>query len=95
FIEHDSAGNIVHVCADPMATIVPLINRVTYRNPDGTPLVDAQGRDLSPFGSPLLEPVGIDSATYIDLIADGMENYIFDDASGKPVKRTATNAQAA
>lgn len=78
FIEHDEAGNIVHVCGDPEATIVPLVNRVTFNGPDGKPLKDADGAALSSFGSKLLDPVGIDEATYSELVSGGANNYTYD-----------------
>jgi hypothetical protein len=77
FIEHDSAENICHVCADPGATIVPLVNRVVFSKPDGTPYRDASGHDLSPYGFTLVDPVGIDSATYALLLKDGMSKYTY------------------
>jgi hypothetical protein len=86
FIEHDSQENIVHACADPTATITPLVNRVTFRKQDGSPMQDEQGRDLSPYGFPLVEPVGIDQATYESLVDGGLDNYTYDLTSGT-VKR--------
>jgi hypothetical protein len=93
FIEHDSAENIFHVCADPGATIVPLINRVTFNKPDGTPNKDANGNPLSPANLPLLDPVGIDAATYTLLLKDGMSNYTYDQTTKTVVKKaTAPSA---
>jgi hypothetical protein len=79
FLEHDSDGNIYHVCANPMATIVPLINVVSLKNADGTPKV-------------LAEPVGIDEATYNILTTDGMSNYTFDATTEKIVKKVVPSA---
>ncbi len=87
FIEHDSAGNIFHVCADPGATIVPLVNRVTFNKKDGVPNADASGNPLSPANLPLLDPVGIDAATYDLLISGGMTNYTYDQATQTVVKK--------
>ena len=87
FIEHDEAGNIVHVCGDPSITIVPLINRVTFNDKDGKPLKDTGGTDLSPFNSKMLDPVGVDKATYDAVMAAGMDKYTID-ATGKVVART-------
>lgn len=78
FIEHDTQGNICHACADPNATIVPLINRVVFNKADGTPNKDADGKDLSPSGYPLAEPIGVDATTYNSLIADGINKYTCD-----------------
>lgn len=81
FIEHDVAGNIVHVCADPMATMVPLVHRVQFNDANGAPLKDTEGNDLSPFNSKMLEPVEVDETQYNQLMADGAENYTFDSAT--------------
>lgn len=81
FVEHDGAGNIVHVCCDPEATIVPLINRVVFNDSNGNPLRDADGADLSPYGCKLIDPVGVDAATYNALIADGLDKYTCDPTS--------------
>lgn len=89
FIEHDEAGNIVHACGDPEATIVPLVNRVVFSDTNGNPLKDAQGAALSPYGSKLLDPVGIDEATYNSLIVDGAGNFTFDGT--KVVRKAAAN----
>lgn len=89
FIEHDAAGNIVHVCGDPEATIVPLINRVVFNGPDGNPLKDAEGDFLSPFNSKLLDPVGIDKATFDALTSAGPDKYQFD--GDKVVLRTVAS----
>ena len=89
FIEHDEAGNIVHACADPMATIVPLINRVVFNDSNGNPLKDADGSEISPYSSKLLEPTGIDAAAYEALIAGGLENYLCD-----PVTQAITRKEA-
>lgn len=78
FIEHDSAGNIVHVCSDPQATIVPLINRVTFSDVNGNPLKDAQGNDLSPYGAPLRDPLGINQETFNRLMSEGATSYTCD-----------------
>jgi hypothetical protein len=90
FIEHDEAGNIVHVCADPEATIVPLVNRVTFNGPDGNPLKDPTGAALSPFGSKLLDPAGIDEATFNELMSQGAGEFTFD--GNKVVKKAVANA---
>ncbi|WP_213805768.1 hypothetical protein [Granulicella sp. dw_53] len=74
FLEHDSTGFIYHVCADPDASIVPLINRVLPLNADKTPVA-------------LSLPVGIDVATYSTLVTDGMDKYTFDSATNTIVKR--------
>lgn len=87
FIEHDEAGNIVHVCGDPEATIVPLVNRVVFNSASGNPLKDAQGAALSPYGSKMLDPVAIDEATYNTLVTDGAGNFIY---NGTQVVRKAT-----
>ncbi len=79
FLEHDEAGDIYHAGADPMATIVPLINRISVKNPDGT-------------AHPLAEPVGIDLATYDTLIAGGLESYRYDAAAGAIVKKEVASA---
>jgi len=71
FIEHDEAGNIVHACADPMATIVPLVNRVIFNDSSGNPLRDTDGGELSPYGSKLLEPTET-------ITSGGLENYLCD-----------------
>ena len=91
FIEHDEAGNIVHACADPLITIVPLVNRVTFRDAKGIDLKDADGKDLSPFGSKLLDPVGVDQTTYNSLISDGLDTYTFDVTSRSVTKKAAAN----
>ena len=92
FIEHDSAENICHVCADPAATIVPLVNRVAFSKADGTPYKDASGNDLSPYGLVLADPVGIDAATYNTLMAEGMQNFTYDTATKTVVKKVAPSA---
>ncbi|MCU1251543.1 MAG: hypothetical protein JWQ49_4572 [Edaphobacter sp.] len=91
FIEHDSAENICHVCADPGATIVPLVNRVAFSKSDGTLYKDASGNDLSPYGLILAEPVGIDAAAYDTLLAEGMQNFTYDTATQTVVKKPATS----
>jgi hypothetical protein len=78
FIEADTAGNICHVCADPVATIVPLVNRVLFSDASGAPLKDASGNDLSPQGSPLVLPVGISADTYARIRDGGIDNFTFD-----------------
>jgi len=85
FIEHDDAGNIVHACADPAITMVPLINRVTFNDASGNPLKDANGTDLSPYGSKLAEPIGVDEATYTMLVAKGLDKYACDTATNNQV----------
>lgn len=92
FIEHDSAETIFHVCADPNATIVPLDNRVTFNKADGTPNVAADGTPLSPNNLPLLDPVGIDAATYALLIKDGMSEYRYNPTISAVEKRPASGA---
>ncbi|HVJ09786.1 MAG TPA: hypothetical protein VM554_15520 [Acidisarcina sp.] len=77
FLEYDSGGNIVHVCGDPTITIVPLINRVEYKDANGNPLVDASGAPLSGSDHPMQEPVGIDQATHDMLIANGLDKYTY------------------
>jgi hypothetical protein len=89
FIEHDEEGNIVHVCGDPEATIVPLVNRVVFGDAHGNPLKDAEGAALSPFGSKLLDPVGIDEATYGALCSEGARNFLYDGT--KVVKKAVAN----
>jgi hypothetical protein len=86
FIEHDEAGNIVHVCGDPEATIVPLVNRVVFNDSNGNPLKDGQGEALSPYGSKLLDPVGIDEETFNALKDEGSENFTY---SGNAVVKKA------
>ena len=78
FIEHDEAGNIVHACADPMATIVPLVNRVIFNDSSGNPLRDTDGGELSPYGSKLLEPTGVEAEVYETITSGGLENYLCD-----------------
>lgn len=95
FIEHDSQENIVHACSDPMATIVPLINRVVFNDDKGAPLKDDGGNFLSPYGFPLAEPVGIDQATYETLISDGLEKYTFNPTTGSITEKETTLEQAA
>lgn len=89
FIEHDTAGNIVHVCADPQATIVPLINRVTFNDMNGNPLKDANGNELSPHGAALCEPLGISQEMFDRIMADGAAAYTCDPASLLIYKRAA------
>lgn len=88
FLEHDEAGNICHACADPTATIVPLVNRVVFNKADGTPNKDANGKDLSPYNSPLVDPVGVAVAVYTSLIADGLDKYTYDIATATVTKKT-------
>jgi hypothetical protein len=83
FLEHDSDGNILHICGDSGVTIVPLVNRVEYKN------LDAKGNQLSPANLPLLDPVGIDAATYALLMKEGMSNYTYDQATKTVVKKAA------
>lgn len=91
FIEHDDTGNIVHACSDPAATIVPLINRVTFRDANGNPLLTASGDDASPFGGTMLAPLGIDEATYTLLITNGLSKYMCDTASNNKVVARPTS----
>ena len=92
FIECDTAGNICHVCSDPMATIVPLINRVTFGNKDGTPNKDANGNDLAPSGLPLVAPVGIDVTTFNELMTGGVNNYTYNATTETVVPKVAPSA---
>jgi hypothetical protein len=92
FIECDMAGNICHVCADPMVTIVPLVNRVLFRNKDGTPNKDSGGNDLAPSGLSLVAPVGITVTTYNTLMTGGLNNYTYDATTDSVVKKVAANA---
>jgi hypothetical protein len=87
FIEHDTAGNICHVCADPNATIVPTINRIFVKDASGNPLKDAEGNLLSPFGQPLADPDEISEDEYNTLIAGGASNFTYDATSGTIVKK--------
>lgn len=87
FIEHDTAGNICHVCADPNATIVPVVNRIFCQDPQGNPIKDADGNILSPYGQPLVEPDEISEDDYTMLMRDGASNYTFDATSAKVVKK--------
>jgi hypothetical protein len=94
FLECDTAGNICHVCADPMATIVPLVNRVTFGNKDGTPNKDANGNDLAPSGLLLVAPVGITVTTYNMLMSGGLNNYTYNATTETVVPKVAPNAPA-
>lgn len=87
FIEHDTAGNICHVCADPNATMVPVVNRIFCRDTQGNPIKDAEGNILSPYGQPLVEPDEISEDDYNMLMSDGASNYTFDSATSKLVKK--------
>jgi hypothetical protein len=92
FMECDTAGNICHVCADPQATIVPLVNRVLFGNKDGTPHKDANGNDLAPSGLLLTEPVGITVTTYNTLMSGGLNNYTYDVTTKTVVQKVAPDA---
>jgi hypothetical protein len=94
FLEHDTAGNICHVCSDPSASIVPVINRVLFKKKDGTPMKDASGNDLSPFSVPMADPVGITAEIYAELTTDGMQNYMYDTTTNVVVKKVAPIAPA-
>jgi hypothetical protein len=87
FIEHDSAGNICHVCADPSATIIPTANRIFSSDSSGNPLKDAEGNLLSPYGLPLADPDEISEAEYKTLISGGVSNYSYEVGSGSIVKK--------
>lgn len=89
FIEHDSAENIIHVCSDPSATIVPLINRITFKDKDGAPLKDVDGNDLSPYGFLMSEPIGIDKTTYDALLAEGLSKYTFNPTTNGITKKVS------
>jgi len=72
FLEYDTAGNVVHVCRDPQATVTPVTNRMTPASVDG------------PFGYPLDAPVAIDETTF-DTIQAGAavgKQYTYDPATG-------------
>jgi hypothetical protein len=92
FIECDTAGNICHVMADHMATIVPLVNRVLFGNKDGTSNKDASGNDLAPSGLPLVAPVGITVTTYNTLMTGGLTNYTYDATTETVVQKAAADA---
>jgi hypothetical protein len=92
FIECDTAGNIHHVCSDPKATIVPLINRVLFGNKDGTPHRNAAGQDLAPSGLPLTDPVGIPVTTFTTLMSDGIHNYTYDATTETVTKKVVPGA---
>jgi hypothetical protein len=83
FIEFDTAGNICHVCSDPVASITPLINRVTKA--DGTPYLSHQGLAL-------VDPVGISLETYTTLMSGGIANFTYDQATQTVVKKVAPSA---
>jgi hypothetical protein len=89
FIEHDKAGNIVHACCDPKATIAPLMNRVVFNDLNGDPLKSATGVDLSPYNSELVDPLEIDETTYISLMTDGLINYTCDPTTQVITKKAA------
>lgn len=91
FLEADEAGNIVSTLADYDITIVPLINRVTFSDSNGKALVDASGAALSGFGHKMLDPVGIDEATFNALQGAGAEQYVLDVTTSKVVKKADTN----
>ena len=91
FIEYDSAGDICHVCGDPMATIVPLVNRVTFTNADGTPAKDTNGNPLSSYGLPLADPACITADVFNTLVAGGVENFTYDPTT-QTVSPKVTNA---
>lgn len=91
FTEHDAAGNICHVCCDPLATIVPLINRVTFKDVNGNALKDDNGSLLSPFGQVLQAPAGISQADYNTLITNGIGNYTYDPTTQSITAKTKTS----
>lgn len=93
FIEHDAGENICHVCADPNATIVPLINRVTFNDVNGNPLKDASGNDLSSYALVLNPPTGITQDQFNTLMTDGIGNYTWDATNSVLVKRTVPQTQ--
>jgi hypothetical protein len=93
FIEYDSAGDVCHVCGDPNATIVPLVNRVTFNNADGTPAKDANGNNLSPYGLVLADPAGVTVDVYNTLIAGGVQNFTYNPTT-QTVSPKVTNATA-
>lgn len=85
FIEYDEAGNIVHACADPAISMVPLINRVTFSDEVGNPLKDTDGADLSPYGAKLAEPMEVAEGIYTRLVSNGLDKYTCDAATGNTV----------
>jgi hypothetical protein len=87
YLEHDQAGNIVHVARDVQATMVPLINRITFCDANGVPLKSTEGAALSSYGSEMVDPVEIDETTYDMLIADDAKNFSFDQTSQAVVKK--------
>jgi hypothetical protein len=91
FIEYDSAGNICHVCADPVATIVPLVNRVIFNGADGLPLKDSSGNALSVFNLPLADPAGITAGQYQTLMAGGVENFTYNPTMQNVSAKVAAN----
>jgi phage FluMu gp28-like protein len=87
YIEHDQAGNIVHVARDVQATIVPLINRITFCDANGNPLKSEAGAAVSSYGSEMVDPVEIDEATYNMLMDQDAKNFIFDQTSQAVTKK--------
>lgn len=59
FIEVDSFGNIVHIQRNPGMTITPVVNVVTFSDPDGKELKDANGENMGPHGHRMYRPVRI------------------------------------
>jgi hypothetical protein len=91
YLEHDQAGNIVHVARDVQATMVPLINRITFCDSAGNPLKSASGAALSSYGSEMVDPVEIDESTYNTLMEEDAKNFTFDQASQTVVKKAVQN----
>jgi hypothetical protein len=87
YIEHDQAGNIVHVARDVQATIVPLINRIVFCDSSGNPLRSSSGAPASSYGSEMVDPVEIDEEIYDMLISQDAKNFIFDQTSQTVTKR--------
>ncbi len=77
FMETDVKGNICHICADPAITIVPLVNRVTFDNADGTVDNDSSGVNISPWGNEMQIPLKIGVGAFTFLTTNGISNYTF------------------
>lgn len=86
YIEVDTAGNIVNTVQDPLATIVPLVNIIGYRDSNGAPLVDSQGRPIGPYGNSVLLPIGITETQFNQLVLGGIPNFTYSTPSGLVTK---------
>jgi hypothetical protein len=88
YLEYDSVGNICHAAADPVATIVPLVNRVSFNGSDGKPLVSPTGVPLSLYNLPMIAPLGITATVYNSIIAGGgVGNFTYDIATSAVVAK--------